>query len=148
MQAHIVVLEFPPSDSVSSRVSFESLKGTWFKFFSEANAEMQLLSAAMDLLMFLASWSLAPSEPVFESLSDPAKSTMVNKAFRRCLFFIWEPPPEFFGNLLAGLFGCSSFSVSTHLYSMKICSTAWLRDEFLFIAVAFTFLLFAPYLIN
>lgn len=55
MHAHIVVLELPPKLSVRSLVNFESLNGTWFKFFSYDNAEIQLLNAAIDLLIFLAS---------------------------------------------------------------------------------------------
>ena len=55
MQAQMVVLQFPPRLSVSSLVSLESLKGTCERFFSLAKAEIQLLRAAMDLLMFLAS---------------------------------------------------------------------------------------------
>lgn len=53
--------------------------------FSEARAEMQLLNAAIDLLIFLASYNLIPSEPVFDNLSEPAKSTIVSKAFLKCL---------------------------------------------------------------
>lgn len=82
MQAQIEVLQFPPRLSVSSLVNLLSLKGTWDKDFSEARAKMQLLKAAIDLFMFLASWSLIPSDPVLLSRSLPAKSTMVNKALR------------------------------------------------------------------
>jgi hypothetical protein len=55
MQAHIVVLLLPPRLSVNNLVSLLSLNGTWFNDFSLANAEIQLLRAAIDLLIFLAS---------------------------------------------------------------------------------------------
>jgi hypothetical protein len=42
---------------------------------------MQLLSAAIDLLMFLASYKRIPSDPVLLNLSEPAKSTIVSNAF-------------------------------------------------------------------
>jgi len=81
MQAQIVVLQLPPRDSVSSLVSFESRKGTKFNGLFEARADTQFDRAAMDLFIFLASWSLRPSLPVLLSLSDPAKSTIVKRAF-------------------------------------------------------------------
>lgn len=55
MQAHIVVLLFPPRLSVNSLVSLLSLKGTCISGLSYAKADMQLLKAAIDLLIFLAS---------------------------------------------------------------------------------------------
>ena len=55
MHAQIVVLQFPPRLSVSNLVSLLSLNGTCCIFLSLAKAEMQLLSAAIDLLIFLAS---------------------------------------------------------------------------------------------
>jgi len=82
MQAQIVVLQLPPSDSVRSLVNLLSLNGTCCMFFSEARAEIQLLRAAMDLLMFFASYSLIPSLPVLLKRSLPARSTMVIKALR------------------------------------------------------------------
>ena len=86
MQAQIVVLLFPPKLSVSNLVSLLSRKGTWFKFFSLANAEIQLLNAEIDLFIFLASYSLNPSDPVLLRRSLPARSTIVNNAFLWCLF--------------------------------------------------------------
>jgi hypothetical protein len=53
--AHIVVLQLPPRLSVSNRVSLESLKGTKLRGLLLARAETQLLSEAIDLLIFLAS---------------------------------------------------------------------------------------------
>jgi hypothetical protein len=47
----------------------------------DANDAMQLPRAAIDLFIFLASYNLIVSEPVLLSLSDPAKSTIVNRAF-------------------------------------------------------------------
>lgn len=43
---------------------------------------MQLLNAAIDLLIVLASYSRIPSEPVLLSRSEPAKSTTVHRALR------------------------------------------------------------------
>jgi hypothetical protein len=42
---------------------------------------MQFPKDAIDLLMFFASYNLIDSDPVLLSLSDPAKSTIVNNAF-------------------------------------------------------------------
>ena len=55
MQAHIVVLQLPPRDSVSSLVSFESRNGTKLRGLFEASADTQFERAAIDLLMFFAS---------------------------------------------------------------------------------------------
>ena len=55
MQAHIVVLQFPPRLSVKSLVSLLSLKGTKLRVLFEARAETQLLKAAIDLLIVFAS---------------------------------------------------------------------------------------------
>lgn len=81
MQAQIDVLQLPPKLSVNNLVSLLSLKGTWDNDFSDAKAEIQLLRAAIDLLIFLASYNLIPSEPVLDNLSLPARSTIVSKAF-------------------------------------------------------------------
>ena len=81
MQAHMVVLQLPPSDSVNSRVNLLSRKGTKFRLRFDANADIQLLKVAIDLLIFLASVSRVPSDPVLLSLSEPARSTIVNRAF-------------------------------------------------------------------
>lgn len=78
----MVVLQLPPRDSVRSLVSLLSRKGTNDRGLFEARAETQLDRAAIDLLMFFASCSLKPSEPVFERRSDPARSTIVSRAFR------------------------------------------------------------------
>lgn len=40
---------------MSNLVNLLSLKGTWDNDFSEAKADIQLLNAAIDLLIFLAS---------------------------------------------------------------------------------------------
>ena len=123
--------------------------------FYEACAETQLLSAAMDLLMVLASSRRIPSDPVLLSRSDPAKSTMVRRAFLKNFFLMggieleeallftgsdWSPPDDWG----IGEFDAGGFSVSTHRCSTRIWSTAWDLLEFLFIPVTFTFLLFNP----
>lgn len=86
-QAQIVVLQLPPRDSVNNLVSLESLNGTKFKGLFEASAETQLLKAAIDLLIFFASCNLRPSEPVLDRRSEPAKSTIVSKAFLYTFFY-------------------------------------------------------------
>lgn len=55
MQAHIVVLQLPPRLSVSILVSLLSLKGTKVIGYLEERAKMQLLNAAIDLLIVFAS---------------------------------------------------------------------------------------------
>jgi hypothetical protein len=55
MQAQIVVLQLPPSDSVNSLVSFESRNGTNCIDLFWASAETQFDKAAIDLLIFFAS---------------------------------------------------------------------------------------------
>jgi hypothetical protein len=81
-QATIVVLQLPPRDSVSSLVSLESLNGTKLSGLLDASADTQFERAAIDLLMFLASYNLNPSDPVLLSLSEPARSTIVSNALR------------------------------------------------------------------
>ena len=128
MHAQIVVLQLPPKDSVKSLVSFESRKGTKFRGLFEASAETQFDRAAIDLFMFLASWSLSPSLPVLLSLSEPARSTMVNRAFLYTRFLL-----SFYAKF-----------VSTHFCSTKIYKMACDRLELLFMPVWFTARLFMP----
>ena len=82
IHAHMVVLQLPPKLSVKSLVNLLSLKGTCYSDLSLARADMQLLKAAMDLLMFFASYNRRPSEPVLLKRSLPARSTMVRRALR------------------------------------------------------------------
>jgi hypothetical protein len=125
-QAQIVVLQLPPSDSVSNRVNFESRKGTKLSGLLEARAETQLDRAAIDLLIFLASCSLSPSDPVLLSRSDPARSTIVKRAFRYIFFYL-------LGALL-----------SFHFCSKNIYSTACDLLDVLFIPVWLTALRLIP----
>ncbi len=93
MQATIDVLEFPHKLSLRILVNLLSRKGIcWggkfvniFIFFpfllSNANAAMQLPNEDIDLLIFLASSNLRPFEEVLDSLSLPAKSTIVSNPF-------------------------------------------------------------------
>ena len=55
MQAQIVVIQFPPNDSVNSLVSLLSLNGMKLSGLFCASALTQLDKDAIDLLMFLAS---------------------------------------------------------------------------------------------
>lgn len=82
MQATMVVLQLPPSWSVSNLVSFESQYGMNFFPFPFDNAETTFPSAEMLLLMFFASRSHYPLEPDFETHSDPARSTIVISDFQ------------------------------------------------------------------
>ena len=81
MQAQIEVLQLPPKLSVNNLVNLLSLNGTCYNEFSFAKANIQLLSAAIDLFIFFASYKRIPSEFVFFHLPLPAKSTIVSKAF-------------------------------------------------------------------
>eukprot|EP00966_Prymnesium_polylepis_P105610 2446065-Prymnesium_polylepis.1 len=86
-----MVTELPPSDSCSTRVSFELRYGmkTFLPFFDcSASALMTLPSAESDLLIFAPSLSLSPVAPVFETRSEPARSTRLIVA--RTSFF-WPP---------------------------------------------------------
>ena len=53
---------------------------------SLANAAIQLPKAAIDLFIFLASSSFYPLLKVFDNLSLPARSTIVNNPFLRCFY--------------------------------------------------------------
>ena len=155
--AQMVVLQLPPRMPLKSLVNLLSLNGTWFMDLLEARADTQLLRAAIDLLIVLASSSLIPSEPVLLRRSDPAKSTIVRRAFLKNFFLIGGmgidyvdgfvfiisdcSPPDAagMGELVAG-----GFSVSVHLYSTSIYRTAWDLLEFLFMPVMLTFLRLRP----
>eukprot|EP00965_Chrysotila_dentata_P056476 1873881-Pleurochrysis_carterae.AAC.1 len=72
------VSAFPPSDSCKTRVSFELRYGTktFFPFRdASARAIITLPSAERDWLMLIPSFKRAPSAPVLEARSEPAKST-------------------------------------------------------------------------
>uniref|UniRef100_A0A182J2R4 Uncharacterized protein n=1 Tax=Anopheles atroparvus TaxID=41427 RepID=A0A182J2R4_ANOAO len=73
-QMTMVVRALPPSDSCRMRVSFESRYGMCV-LLPSARAEITLPSADSDLLMFFASSSTVPSAPVFDTFSEPARST-------------------------------------------------------------------------
>ena len=88
---------------------------------------MQLLSAAMDLLMFFASCSRMPSLPVLLSRSLPARSTIVSSAFLQNRFFKSLVPDG-----------------SCHFCSKNIQRTACDLELDLFIPVWFTARFFIP----
>eukprot|EP00967_Tisochrysis_lutea_P137813 scaffold247923_cov28-Tisochrysis_lutea.AAC.2 len=93
-QTNTDVRQLPPRDSCRSRVKCESRKGIWgtvvipapsvpaFCATSErlARAVMTLPSARSDTFIFWASFNLTPETPVRETRSEPARSTMVNRA--------------------------------------------------------------------
>mmetsp|Transcript_7477 Transcript_7477/g.14148 ORF Transcript_7477/g.14148 Transcript_7477/m.14148 type:complete len:211 (-) Transcript_7477:1064-1696(-) len=69
----MTVLQFPPRESFSSRVSLLSLKGMCFLLLLPS-ALMQLARASRDLLMFAPSTIRIPLFLVTEALSEPARS--------------------------------------------------------------------------
>lgn len=73
--AIIVVLLLPPSAFYNILVNLLSLYGTIPPFYLFAKAVITLPKVERDLLIFDPSANLAPVAPVFEALSDPAKST-------------------------------------------------------------------------
>lgn len=71
----MTVLEFPPSEFLSSRVSFESRYPMCVRLLPDVRRVMTLPSARRDLLIPPASASLCPSAPVLATFSEPARST-------------------------------------------------------------------------
>lgn len=65
----MIVLVFPPNESCSNRVSFESLYGMCFDLPS-TRAEITFPSAESDRLIFVASFSRSPVAPVFACRSE------------------------------------------------------------------------------
>ena len=77
------VLQRPPSDSCSSRVSFESRYGT--RDAPSRSAEMTRPSVSSDWLIFFRSRSRLAASPVVAAVlahSDPARSHMCNLPMR------------------------------------------------------------------
>lgn len=78
----IHVLEFPPKESLSKNVSFDSLYRMYFfprhLLFFSAKSFMTELKVLRLLLIFYASLACQPVAPVSLSLSLPAKSTILN----------------------------------------------------------------------
>lgn len=74
----IAVLEFPPSESCSRRVSLEFLYGMWV-LFPSTRAEMTFPRVERDRLILVASFSLCPVAPVLACLSEPCNIWMVNE---------------------------------------------------------------------
>lgn len=67
-----MVLEFPPRESCSRRVSLEFLYGTCV-LLPSTRAEMTLPSVDRDRLILVASFRRWPVAPVFPCLSDPCR---------------------------------------------------------------------------
>lgn len=59
-----VVLALPPRDSLNIKVSFEFLKGICLEF-GVVSAMIHIPSVVKERFIFWASFSLAPSAPVF-----------------------------------------------------------------------------------
>mmetsp|Transcript_26663 Transcript_26663/g.64412 ORF Transcript_26663/g.64412 Transcript_26663/m.64412 type:complete len:344 (+) Transcript_26663:2-1033(+) len=70
------VLAFPPMDSRRILVSLESRNGTWETRL--VSAKITLPRALRLLLMNFASSNRSPLAPLFDAISDPAKSTRCN----------------------------------------------------------------------
>ncbi len=58
--AIMMVFEFPPKESLSRHVNFESLYGMWFRGFSLVNAFITIPKVVSDLLIFEAYLSRSP----------------------------------------------------------------------------------------
>ena len=81
MHASIVVRELPPKEFYKILVSLESLYGMWSYFSFEVNADITCPKAKRLLFIFIPSFIIFPSAPVFFIFSEPAKSTKWNFAF-------------------------------------------------------------------
>ena len=80
------VFEFPPRESLSKLVSFESRYGIWDLALSQARALMTIPSEVRDLLMLPASFNRSPEAAVIFCLSDPARSTKCSLGVLRILW--------------------------------------------------------------
>mmetsp|Transcript_39164 Transcript_39164/g.123451 ORF Transcript_39164/g.123451 Transcript_39164/m.123451 type:complete len:297 (-) Transcript_39164:938-1828(-) len=121
---------FPPKESFSSRVSFESRYGTKLDrtrlrpflparaaaSLSDARALMQFARARRDLLIFAPSTSRAPLLSVAEALSEPARS--IKDSFP--------------------ILTCSLMSAVFSFASIMICITACDREDVSFFLVGST----------
>ena len=92
MHAQIIVLVFPPRESVRSLVSLESRYGICLLRSPFDKAFTQLPKALMDLLMFFTSSSLWPELPLFDIRSLPARSTIVKRDFEWNRYLMTLPP--------------------------------------------------------
>ncbi len=93
-QAIIIVLALPPSESFNSLVSLLSQYGMnfFFPFFLHSvKVLIQLPRANKDLLMFDPSMRLVAFLISLHSLSDPAKSTILNLLVSQSLFSLLSP---------------------------------------------------------
>lgn len=78
--AIMTVLQFPPRESFSIHVNFESQYGTNDPFFAlSPNALIQFASANRDVLIFAPSLNQIPVFSVAFPLSEPARS--INESF-------------------------------------------------------------------
>ena len=127
------VFEFPPSESLRMRVSFESLKGTWCDLES-VSAWIQLPSAASEKFIFLASSSLWADTYDFLTRSLPAKSTKYR------ILCVIESAGMSSSCSTAPMF----YSLIVYLLSTLIMKTAWLRLEWAFILVKEVARFFSP----
>src|SRR4051812_16559897 len=76
----MTVLQLPPSENLSRRVSLLFRYGTWFLLRGSHRALMQLPSASSDLLMLAPSNSRSPRFLVALARSLPARSMMLSVA--------------------------------------------------------------------
>uniref|UniRef100_A0A3B5BLB6 Uncharacterized protein n=1 Tax=Stegastes partitus TaxID=144197 RepID=A0A3B5BLB6_9TELE len=101
----MTVFALPPRESWSSRVSLESLYGTWV-LFPSTRAEMTFPRAERDRLILAASFRRFPLAPVLLWRSLPARSTMFSFPTR-----MWSSP-----------------SGPTSLHSTVMTKMAWERE--------------------
>uniref|UniRef100_A0A6B0V0B1 Putative secreted protein n=1 Tax=Ixodes ricinus TaxID=34613 RepID=A0A6B0V0B1_IXORI len=131
--AIIRVRLFPPSESWSSLVSFESRYGTW-EILPEASpsAEITFPRARSPQLMEMPSLARSPVAPVRLSRSDPARSTKWNLAVRvsNSLKVDASPSPPSSSSAPS-----SSGTVTTRCCLMCRVKMAWDREDWTFIAV-------------
>ena len=80
IQAIMKVWLFPPKESLSKYVSLDCLYGIWSLLLC-VNAITTCSKKVKDLLMWLASFCRLPKDPVFSTLSLPAKSIKCNLLF-------------------------------------------------------------------
>ena len=92
MFATMMVLAFPPRESCSRRVSFESLYGMWLLLFS-TNAEITMPRVESERLILFASFNRSPSAPVLLCRSLPARSTKLS--FPTLYFFFASSSESF-----------------------------------------------------
>lgn len=124
----IAVLEFPPSESCSRRVSLEFLYGMWV-LFPSTRAEMTFPRVERDRLILVASFSLCPVAPVLACLSEPCNIWMVSE-LSKTFFYLFDAAVyywcEFFFHQSIMFLNHHSIIIfyKNHLFKFS-CSSRW-----------------------